>query len=359
MRSQWIHASGYLSIFLMPALLLAGAFAQRPWLAFGMVVLVFPLARLLFGAVSASGPPEWRESVATALDRLPFFYVPALVACVLIGLHAALDRLGADTASWLGLGLSLWMTLLFATCVAHELIHRRDKRHAMFGHLLAGICGYPVLGLEHLAHHGRPGDTGRAEVPAKAESMWRFAIRRMRLVGGEFLGPHALVWHRRAVLPGVLRMRAAIIATASTATAFALIAGWRGACLYVGMVVGVSFGIQLITYLQHWGLGDVDIGNRVAYGRGWEEDCQFQAWVTLSISLHDRHHQDSRLPFYRLALSPDSPRLPAGYVLLMFVSMFPQVWRRVMQPAHSHWMEHPREPLTAGHRLTCFGMHRA
>ena len=80
----------------------------------------------------------------------------------------------------LGLGLSLWMTLLFGTCVAHELIHRRDKRQAMLGHMLAGICGYPALGMEHLAHHARPGDTRLAEYPLKDESVWQFAWRRMR-----------------------------------------------------------------------------------------------------------------------------------------------------------------------------------
>ena len=78
------------------------------------------------------------------------------------------------------------------------------------------------------------------------------------------------------------------------------------------MMVGVAFGVQLITYIQHWGLGDDSIPDRIAYGRGWEEDCRFQAWVTLSISLHDQHHRDSRRPYYRLELSPDSPRLTCG-----------------------------------------------
>ena len=359
MRNQWIQASGYLSILLMPALFLAGVLGHRPWLAFGTVVLVFPLTRLLFGAVPAAAAPEWRESVATVLHRLPLLYAPALIACVLVGLHAASARLAADAASWLGLGLSLWMTLLFGTCVAHELIHRHDKRDAVLGHLVAGFCGYPVLGMEHLAHHGRPGDTTRAEVPTSAESMWHFAARRMRLIYVGILGPHAPFWHRGTASPGVLRTRAALVATALTAIAFALIDGWRGACLYVAMSASVSFGVQLITYIQHWGLGDEDIGQRVAYGRGWEDDCQFQAWITLSISLHDRHHLDSRLPFYRSSPSPDSPRLPAGYVVLMFASMVPRVWRRMMRTAYSHWLEHPRDPRSPGRKLTCFGLRRA
>ena len=119
----------------------------------------------------------------------------------------------------------------------------------------------------------------------------------------------------------------------------------------------MAFGVQLITYIQHWGLGDDSIPDRVAFGRGWEEDCQFQAWVTLKISLHDEHHRDSRRPYYQLELAPDSPRLPASYVLLMFASLVPAVWRRVMEPALAHWLARPTNPLSAGRRLTCFGLH--
>ena len=55
MSRQWFSAVGYLSIFLMPALFLIGAMTDKPWLAFGVVVLVFPLARVAFGALPAAG----------------------------------------------------------------------------------------------------------------------------------------------------------------------------------------------------------------------------------------------------------------------------------------------------------------
>ena len=93
----------------------------------------------------------------------------------------------------------------------------------------------------------------------------------------------------------------------------------------------------------------------MGYGRGWEDDCQFQAWITLNISLHDVHHREPRLPYYRLQLTPDSPRLPAGYVMLMFLSLVPPIWRLAMGPALARWVEFPSEPVSAGRRLTCFG----
>jgi hypothetical protein len=357
MSRQWFSAVGYLSIFLMPTLFLIGAMADKQWLAFGVVVLVFPLARVAFGALPAAGTPEWNETVATVLDRLPLAYTATLPVCVLAGLTLADKPLDGDGVALLGFGLSLWMTLLFGTCVAHELIHRRDKLQAMLGHALAGICGYPALGMEHLAHHARPGDTRLAEYPLKDESVWQFSSRRMWRVGSEHFGPAAPIWSLRAQMPNLVRTRIALLATALTWASFGAIGGWPGAGLYLVMMIGVAFGIQLITYIQHWGLGDDSIPDRIGHGRGWEEDCRFQAWVTLSISLHDEHHRDSRRPYYRLDLAPDSPRLPAGYVLLMFASLIPWVWRRVMAPAHQHWLATPGSPLSSGRRLTCFGLH--
>ncbi len=356
MDKQWLPAAGYLTIFLMPVLFLLGAIVREPWLAFGVVILVFPLARVVFGAMPATGAPEWRERIATLLHGLPLAFACVLPTSVLAGLVLTVQSEPRGSLATVGLGLSLWMTLLFGTCVAHELIHRRDKRHALVGNMLAGFCGYPVLGSEHLAHHARPGDTHLAEYPFKEESVWTFAGRRMKRIAVELLGPGAPTWRPSAQSPAVRGTRFALLATALTLSSFTLVAGPLGMCLYLGAMLGVVFGVQLITYIQHWGLGDDNIPGRIAYGRGWEDDCRFQAWVTLGLSLHDQHHRDSRKPFYRIDPSPDSPRLPAGYVLLMFASLVPSVWRRVMAPSHEYWLSNPSSPLSAGHRLTCFGL---
>lgn len=359
MDKQCVAAAGYLSIFLVPALFLTGSAIDRPWLAFGVVIIVFPMARAAFGALPAAGAPEWRESVATALDRLPVVFAVVMPVVVLWGLAHSVDAIGVDAAATVGTALSLWMTLLFGTCVAHELIHRRDGRQAVLGYALAGFCGYPALGMEHLAHHARPGDTRLAEYPLRSESLWRFAGRRLQRVGMDLFGPGAAVWNPRVRLPNPARTRVALLATIFTLAAFWMLAGLAGALLYLAVCCAVAFGIQLITYIQHWGLGDDSISDRIGYGRGWEEDCRFQAWVTLSISLHDQHHRDSRRPFYRLDLSPDSPRLPAGYILLMFASMVPSVWPRLMEPRLARWILMPDRPQSAGRRITCFGLYDA
>lgn len=344
MVRQMLRASGYLAIFLMPALLALGVWLQQPALAFAVCMLVLPLARTVFGALPAHRAPLWTEGVATVLHWLPWLYVVALwlsLVWVLWALH--LGEIGT-AGQLIGLGLSLWVTLLFATCVAHELFHRRAAREVALGSLLAGTAGYPFLVDEHLMHHARTADASRAECPELEESAWAFTWRRGRMVLRD-----------AACSTGTTRRTLALGATSLVAASFLAAGGWTAMVTYLVASAGVMLGVQLITYMQHWGLPQAQGAPFEGTPIAWEEDCRFQAWITLHTSLHEAHHREPRRPYYQLALAPNSPRLPAGYLILLVVCLVPPLWRRVMRPVLEHWRRQPLEPLSAGRRLTCFG----
>ena len=131
--------------------------------------------------------------------------------------------------------------------------------------------------------------------------------------------------------------------------------GRSGLLLYVALIGLMLFGMQLMTYIQHWGLGGQrELGNEHVYG--WEDGCRLQGWLTLNLSFHDAHHQMPSLPFYRLSLSEGSPRLPAGYVVMMGAALVPSLWRRLMEPALHHWMTNPYRPIAPGRRLICINV---
>jgi fatty acid desaturase len=357
MLGQLGMATGYLSIFLMPLLLLVGVRLDQPYLAFGVALLVFPLARGIFGAYRHQTAILWHEGVATFLDRLPVVYGIVLATCVLLVI-GLIDAGAASTpTAAVGIGLSLWMTMLFATCPAHELIHRRDAGDALVGRFIAGIAGYPLLGYEHLMHHARFGDTERAEWPRLDESLWQFAGRRIRRIATDVVSEGGVLWRRGPRLPGNTRVRDAVVVSLMTWAAFSWAGGFTGFLIYAGVIAGVTLGIQIITYLQHWGLGDDSVADAASRQLAWEDDCLFQAWVTLHISFHQSHHLSARLPYYRLGMTAGSPRQPAGYVLLMLMSLFPRLWRSAMLPALDHWRRQPSKPPSQGRRLTCFALY--
>ena len=355
MRRQLCGAAGYLSIFIVPALLAIGVSLHSPSLAFGVVMLLLPLSRAVFGTVSK--PVVWHESIATALERLPLLYAAALTIAIAYVIQHLMLHGFESAAHAVGLGLSLWMTMLLSTCVSHELVHRRNGWHSMIGHCLAGLVGYPVLAQEHLAHHARSGDTEATAWPRVDESVWQFALRRAKRIFADAYGLGSAFWNPRARGRSIQLLRLATAVSVASAALFIGAAGWGGLTLYAFTAVAVWFGVQLINYIQHWGLGDDRLGSKAQHGYGWEDDCLWQAWVTLSISLHNGHHQQSRLPYYRVQLTPDSPRLPAGYVVLMVLCLFPTLWFRLMRPVLEHWESNPGNPRSPGRRLTCFSLY--
>ena len=247
--------------------------------------------------------------------------------------------------------------MVFATCVVHELLHLRARADRTIRHLLAGLAGYPVLGYEHSRHHRMPGNTAGAEWPMLAETVWQFAARRLSAILPEAIGTKGLAWAGDSRSPTVRGLRIAAAATFATWASFGLAAGWAGVVIYGAIIVLVGFGVQLVTYMQHWGLGDDSIENATARECGWEDDCRFQAWVTMNLSLHHEHHRHGARAYYRIGLAADSPRLPAGYVLLMFAAFVPPLWRRVMAPALAYWKVQPTRPLSAGRRIACVAVY--
>ena len=353
MQRQWILASGYLVTLLPPVLLTCGVLTELPYLAIGAVLLVIPLLRVVFGEMEGP-PPDWHESVATALDRLPIVAGLVHTAAVLAVLIALQSGLLVSTGELIGAGLSLWITLLIATCPAHELIHRRSSTESRAGHWLAGLAGYPPLGFEHLGHHAAGHHATDIEWPAKEDSVWRFAGRRLKAVltgawqvaSCSSMGGYPAACRRRLLQ--------ATAVSAVTALAFGLIGGVSGLLMYLASALGVAFGFQVITYLQHWGLRPVGGASDASPAIAWEDSCRFQAWLTLHVSFHQAHHDAARLPFYRLSLRPGSPRHPAGYVVLMVICLVPPLWTRLMTPVLDRWIANPGASVPRKRRLTCF-----
>lgn len=349
-----MQAFGYLFVFMPFVLLVIGQFLDEQWLAFFVVFGVGPLSRFLLGNTSER-PTLWSERVASILDLLPVVYAVFAAAALTVSI-TFIQRYGVGSQPLL-FGASLWTCCFFAVVVAHELIHQRGWRRRL-GAFLAGAAGYPWLAQEHLMHHSVSGNVELAEWPRLNESVWQFAARRTQRVVRSAIQYNAMQAARRnkhVVLGG---LGDGIMATVFMAAAFCWAAGPVGILLYAAVIAGVHFGVQAVTYLQHWGLGEDSIADADAGQYAWEDRCRFQGWLMLNMALHQTHHRDSRLPFYRVVPRAGSPRLPAGYVILLMASFFPPLWRWLMLPALNAWKVDPlRQVEPQGWRLVCLPRH--
>ena len=353
-RPGSLYPLGYLLALSPPALFVGGLAMHWPYLLFVVLFGIAPLTRALLGNIPEE-PGEWPEWVTTWLDRLPMLasavYVLAL-GSVLVMVH----RLPPSSlGDWVGLGLSLWTCLFCAIPVAHELIHRRGFERAV-GNALAGVTGYPELEGEHIRHHSVSGVVELPEWPRLNDSMWSYVWRRI---------PHAMhsAWQHHLTLRRSRTHRShlylGLTVMAATAGLFALAAGAAGVALYLLVALGVRFTVHAVNFMQHWGLGSDNVEDGSDRRYGWECRCVLQGWMMLNIALHHSHHQHSTAPYYRLVPAASSPRLPAGYALLLIIGMVPPLWRKLMVPALAVWKENPAHQIEPGGlRIICISLPR-
>lgn len=353
MLHQTFQAAGYLCVLMMPVLLALGMYTGHQWLAVATLFGITPLLRVMAGDVRCESV-VWREGLSKFLHVLPHVYAVFLFSAVAYCAWMLNRVAPLTTGNLFTFAASLWATLLTATVPAHELIHRPDRMSQRTARWILGVAGYPILSHEHVGHH--KGHSSRAEWALATENVYAYSVRQIRTSLKN-------VWERDLFLRakkghGVLRgeLFEAVLVTLLTALMFTLAAGMKGLALYAAMVPLMFFFIQLMAYIQHWGLGEANAEGLAKRPFGWEDACQVQAWLTLNLSFHESHHRTPSTPFYRLAISKNSPRLPAGYVVMMVAAFFPPVWRRLMAPALRHWQACPDQPLSVGRTLVCVNL---
>jgi alkane 1-monooxygenase len=334
-------ASGFLTFLVPPTLLASGTLAGQAWLAFAAVFIVAPLLRAVIGEVSDK-PRQWSEVTATVLEMLPVVYVLVLISTLAVTL-VCIRRANLAAGALVSVGASMFAVFVLASCVAHELLHRKSVLMRALGGVLSGVIGYPLLETDHRNHHRLANRMRLAEAPYPTETVWQFSFRR-----GSAVIRRATEEHRAGIRSH--RLWLAIAAMVGTAALFAVVAGVRAFVLYLIVAALSAWSLQAITYLQHWGLGTTDSSGS---DLGWEDRCRLQQWLTLGISFHQAHHSAQRIPYYRLMVQRGSPRMPASYAVLFVACLFPPLHRTIMKPALARWTQQPQEAMPARRRVFC------
>jgi alkane 1-monooxygenase len=94
--------------------------------------------------------------------------------------------------------------------------------------------------------------------------------------------------------------------------------------------------LESVGYLQHYGLLRLET-ERIDERLSWDVYLTVTSAMLYNVSRHGDHHMHPLRQSGELKISPKSPSLPYTYFALIFMSLAPPLYKRVMQPHLDNW----------------------
>jgi alkane 1-monooxygenase len=288
----------------------------RPWLfLFVLIVAVLIGDSMLGEDVDANGKlgPHASANAAVPLVFIAWWAVAAATACN--------RSLRASSSEFFGLAVASGVLSAFAMAHIHEVMHRPTRLSRGVSDVALAWAGYPHYRIVHLLHHAHVGDPRYGSTARAGLSLWQH-------VGHSFFG--ALVVglesefryvreHRRS------RLLTPVLACIGIAALVAMNGGVCGLVFYLGQSAVSVFIVEAIGYIQHYGLCPNDIPeSQIA----WDVPQWLSNRLFVNNGHHTHHHLEQTRDYGQLARI--GTPLPAGYLHMFFLALFPPLWFSVM-----------------------------
>ena len=229
---------------------------------------------------------------------------------------------------------------------AHELLHQKPKWDRWTADTLLASVLYSHFRSEHLLVHHRHVATPRDPVTARyGESFYRFYPRVLwQCLSSAWRAEVAMLarrglpwWHRSNPFWRYAALQGAMLAGS------VILGGWLGLGLFVLQAVTAVWQLELVNYIEHYGLTRRHLGNGkyepVRPHHSWNSAQKVSNWLLINLQRHSDHHfkPDRPFPLLQTYDADAAPQLPAGYPVMTAAAMVPPVWRRMMNPRVREW----------------------
>ncbi|WP_424967143.1 alkane 1-monooxygenase [Dinoroseobacter sp. S375] len=340
----------WLSLLLVPALLLAAAFG-------GWALLLPPLTSWgLFSIMDAvAGLETENADPETPIEDLSFYRVITLVwlpvqTLVLLMLLGTVPE-AAHLAIWEKIAVFCGFGVASGTVgitYAHELMHQKNRIERWLADLLMASVLYSHFRSEHLLVHHRYVGTPRDPVTARYnEGFHRFYPRVLReCLQSAWAAETALLarrnlpaWHSTNPFwrYGLLQLGWILLA--------GYVGGWAGIGLFLVQAGVAIWQLELVNYVEHYGLTRKHLGEgryeHVQPHHSWNASQKASNWLLINLQRHSDHHYkpDRRFPLLQTYDAAEAPQLPHGYPVMTALAMIPPLWRQVMNPLVRDWRQ--------------------
>ena len=223
--------------------------------------------------------------------------------------------------------------------VAHELIHKDDKLETRAGGFLLSLVCYAGFKVEHLrGHHVHVSTPEDASSSRYNQSLYNFLpqayvrnfINAWKLEAERLQrkGHKTVSWHNELIWWYSL--------SALVLAAFTIAFGWLGAAFFLGQSFIAFTLLEIVNYLEHYGLHRRKLKNgryeRTGPEHSWNSNYFLTNVFLFHLQRHSDHHAWAKRRYQILRHHDVAPQLPAGYSAMIVLAMFPPLWRRVMNP---------------------------
>ena len=292
------------------------------------------LARRIGVLQPATAGDIWTRRLAVALGALHF---PLLAFAV----FALSGGTGLGLFPWIFtfLGFGLWFGQV-SNSVAHELIHRSDRRMSSLGMwmFISLLFGHHTSA-HRLVHHRFVATPDDPNTAAEGESFYRFALRAWP---GAFLAGYEMEsalrqgtgGRARHLHPYGLYLGGAAVCAIILSAAF----GPLGLLVYLALCAHAQTQLLLSDYVQHYGLArrkrGMDAYEPFGPQHSWDAPDLVSGLMMLHAPRHADHHAHPARPYSELELSPGgkAPLLPYSLPVMATLALVPRLWHRLMDP---------------------------
>ncbi len=338
-----MSALPFTQVFLLPASIVAGYFIRgwgfylAPIIAFGWTAVIDALVGLDTRNPDVEDEEELSNQVSFRL--ITWLCVPVELALVAWGAYIFTSpHLALSGTARFGIILSVGIsTGAMGITVGHELIHQRNKLERSLGLVLLWLVAYMHFRIEHIqGHHSK---VATPEDPASAplgmnfyrfwphtvwgswRSAWRIERRRMvRMKRGTWSYKNRMLWYIALTL-GLAGVLAGIFGP------------WALLYYFAQALVAISL-LESVNYLEHYGLRRRQLEDGrwepVNLTHAWNNASRLTNQFLINLQRHPDHHWQPQRRYQILRHFEESPQLPAGYALMVPLTLVPPLWRRVM-----------------------------
>lgn len=346
----WIHAWPIAHLIPPVVFVILIVLSQYNAVSLARMAFWFWLAAVVFDEAFAGARLAPWPSGETRLAEFLIRAIPPLFLIFLLGFADALAGAAISAHEFFAIAFICGIIgSIFAVPAAHELMHRRNSYDRLSAVVIMSIFTYPHFCISHLhGHHRRvatfddPATARLGEslyeffqrsVPGGVACAWEFEAHRLRRSNHP-------VWGRRNRLLHYAALVAVIYGV------FFVVFGYAGVAFLAVQGVAAIFTLEAMNYVQHYGLQRCVAGDGrhepVDDSHSWDTNRPVTNLLMLNLGYHSNHHLCAAKPLGEAGMPCGAQMLPFGYFALWWISLWPPLWRRVMD----HRVQAIRRPMS-------------